>query len=56
MTFWNEMTEGRILYMRYESVSKINLPANVTIKKARAIGLRQQRKRKQQDQGCSVLH
>ena len=42
------LPDGRSFVARYERVSRKNLPRNVTINKARTIGLRQQRKRKTQ--------
>lgn len=36
------LTDSRTFYARYQRVSRKNLPANVTIKKVRTIGLRQQ--------------
>ena len=45
------LPDGRTFYAKYESASRKNLPANVTIKKARAIGMRRGRKRKQQEAG-----
>ena len=47
------LPDGRTFYTRYERVSRRNLPANVTIKRARAIEPRQQRKEKH---GESDLH
>ena len=45
------LPDDRTFYTRYERVSRKNLPANVTIKRARAIGPIQQWKRKQRGSG-----
>ena len=45
------LPDSRTFYARYERVSRRNLLANVTIKRARAIRLRQQPKLKQQTSG-----
>ena len=48
------LPDGRSFVARYERVSRKNLPRNVNINKARAIGQRRQRKRKTQ-QGAGIL-
>ena len=48
------LPNGRIFYAKYERTSRQNLPRNVTIRKNRTIGSRQQRTRKTQ-QGGSTL-
>ena len=45
------LSDGRTFYARNERVSERNLPANVTIKRVRAIGPRQLQKRKQGGSG-----
>ena len=45
------LPNGRTFYTRYERVSRKKLPANVTIKKSRTIGLRRGCKQKQQEAG-----
>ena len=49
-----DLPDGRTFYARYERVSRKNLPANVTVKKARTIGLRRRHISKQQ-QGSRIL-
>ena len=49
-----DLPDGQKFCERYEQVSRKNLPANVAIKKARTIGLRRRRTRKQQ-QGSGLL-
>ena len=49
-----DLPDGRTFYARYEQVSRKNLPANVTVKKVRTIGLRCRHISKQQ-QGSRIL-
>ena len=48
------LPNGKTFHARYERTSRRNLPTNVTIRKNRTIGPRQQRARKTQ-QGGSIL-
>ena len=49
-----KLPDGRSFLEKYERVSRKNLPSNVTIRRNRAIGPRQQRNRKTQ-QGAGLL-
>lgn len=48
------LPDGRRFYTRCESVSRRNLPASVTIKRATAIGPRNKKNKNSKDQDCSI--